>query len=266
MVVSRVLAAVAAALLAASAHAQPAPATVTLPAFRPGPMMTFEGDDRIDRSDVVNAPAGTERKWTFDLQVLSLDPDGGAVVRYTLRSSQTTGAYASGDAFWAVVKDTPVEIDVDPTGIPRKVTNFDAIKARFHAAYPNDVSTEAGLVDQVLLWMAAMQVRDPLTPLQVVTLPTPPSPDSFHHVVRTILLMGVDTRACEAVLARTTTQTIDNAAGPPITSALHTQARVSTADGWVIHLDEQLMSGQLTVTHTLQRTTPAGCQLPVPHP
>jgi hypothetical protein len=250
----------AAALIAASAQAQTAPATVTLPGFRPGPVMTFEGDDRVDRSVVATAPVGTERKWTFDLQVLSLDPDGGAVVRYTLRSSQTTGGYASGDPFWALLKDAPVEIDVDATGMPRKLVNFEAIKARFQTAYPHEAAVYNDLVDPAGLgWMAGMQVRDPLPLGQVVALPTEPSADAFHHVVRTIQVMGVNAQACQEIIARTTTQTVDHPPGAPLETALHTTARISTADGWTVSLSEQLVSDKLLVTHTLQRTTAAGC-------
>ena len=245
--------------IALPAFAEIAPATqpLTLPPFRPGPVMTFKAEDRVLQTDTPTAPVGTGRSWTFDLQVLKAEPGGGAVVRYVLRSFESAGAYTKGDGFWSLVKDTPVELDVGPDGTPRDIVNFDAIKGPFVARYPAE-SAKAGLYDAVLVWMAAMQGRGPLAPGRT-TLPAAPAIDDFHHVTQTIDFDGVDAGLCQAKVGRTTARTIDRVGAPPIVDALTSTAMVSTADGWLVSLDERT-TGTLVIQHTVQRTSAAGCR------
>lgn len=258
----RIAAALCALALGAPALADVVPATAELhlPPFRPGPVMTFQAEERVLQTDTPNAPVGTGRKWTFDLQVISVNPGGGAVVRYVLRDFETAGAYDKGAAFWSLQKGAPIEISVDSGGTPQFIANFDAIKARFLAHYPVEASVQSSLLDPVMFWMAGMREHGTIAPGRT-TLSAPPPFDDFHHIVQTMDLDGVDAALCQAKIERTTTQTIDRPTLTPIVDELHTTEMISTVDSWPVTLDER-SAGGMVVQHTLKRLTPAGCGTP----
>jgi hypothetical protein len=267
MTLSRALAAfVLAAALAAPAMAAAPTAPLRLPAFRPGPVMTFAAENRVTQSDSPNVPLGTGRKWTFDLQVLAAAPDGTAIVRYTLRSSVTAGPDSRGDPWFALMKDTPIDLNVDPSGVPQKVSNYAAIKARFLPILPATVSAadadtvlQNNLVDTVLVRIAGMQVR-PEIPVGHTVLPADEQAAPDHQVTRSIDFVGLDAKTCEAEIQRTTTLTVTRQQGAPITETLRSSALISTSDGWLSSLDETVTVGGLVETDTIRRTTPVGCR------
>ena len=193
------------------------------------------------------------------------------------RSATCTGVFERGKGFYAALKDIPVEVIVDPSGIPKEIANWDRVKDHFYAAAVDDnarkqiqrlnaeqqMSWASILFSQILTTMAAMQGRGPIT-VGHTMLDSPvendPPPAPQISVSRSIDYLEGNPAQCTAKVARTTTQTvqINGKTEPPET--LETVADVSTSDGWIVDLHETRPGDpNFSESTDIHRTTPNPC-------
>lgn len=247
-----------------------------LPLFKTGETLSFTYETKVHNATATSEPVDSSLTETFEIKILRVTRDD-ANIYWTLRSASGTGVYDRANAFYAALKDVPVEVIVDPSGEPEDIANWDGVKDHFYAGAMDDAARKQilqlnveqqrnwGMVlfSQILTTMAAMQGHDPIA-FGHTALDSPvendPPPAPQISASRSIDFLGSDPARCTAKIARTTTQTIqvDGKTEPPGT--LQTVADVSTDDGWIVDLHETRTGDpNFSETTNIRRNEPPTC-------
>jgi hypothetical protein len=247
-----------------------------LPLFKTGETVSFTYETKVHNATDPTQPLDSSLTETFEIKILNVTRDD-ANIYWTLRSADGTGAFDRANAFYAALKDVPVNVIVDPSGEPEDIANWDGVKDHFYAGAVDDNARKqirqldaeqqrswgSILFSQILVTMAAMQGRDSIAFGHTV-LDSPvendPAPAPQISVSRSIDFLGSDPAQCTAKIARTTTQTVqlNGKTEPPRT--LETIADVSTSDGWIVDLHEtHIGDPNFSETTDIRRNEPNPC-------
>jgi hypothetical protein len=247
-----------------------------LPLFKSGESVSFTYETKIHSATGSGQPLDSSLTETFEIKVLNATRDD-ANIYWTLRSATGTGVFDRANAFYAALKDVPVEVIVDPSGEPEDIANWDRVKDHFYAGAVDDNARKQiqqlnveqqrnwGMVlfSQILTTMAATQGRDPVAFGHTVLdspMENDPPPAPQVSASRSIDYLGSDPAKCTARIARMTTRTVqvDGRTEPPET--LETTADVSTGDGWIVDLHETRTGGpNFSETTDIRRNEPNSC-------